>query len=107
MKSSSRKTGIFSDIRRFRFGFREKFGLTVGGSTREFFLVGADHFLFQMAAEVGIDRMDDVTVGTVGVLAAGHNDEVLVTYADYFDVMECELVVEGDGYDGLHRAFFK
>ena len=94
-------------VRRFGFGFFEEFGFAFGCGAGEFFFVGADDFFFEFAAEIGVDRVNDVAVGAVGIFAAGHDDEVFVTDADDFDVVESELIVERDGYDRLHRTFVK
>ena len=48
--------------------------------------------------------MNDVAVGVIGVLAAGHDDEVLVTGVDDLNVVNGQLTVKGDRYDGLHGA---
>jgi hypothetical protein len=51
--------------------------------------------------------MYDVTVGVVGILAAGHNDKVLVSCVNDLDVVYGKLSVKGDGDDCLHGAFLE
>ena len=41
-------------------------------------VVRINYGAFQITAEIRIDRMDNVAVGAVGILAAGHYDEITV-----------------------------
>ena len=51
--------------------------------------------------------MYDIAVGVVGILAAGHYDEILVTRVDDLDVVHSELTVKRHRNDGLHGALVK
>ena len=58
--------------------------------------VGGHDGILQLLTEVGVDGVDNITVGIIGVLSARHNDEILVPGVDYLDVMKCQLMVKGD-----------
>ena len=51
--------------------------------------------------------MYDIAVGIIGILAARHNDEILVAGVDDLNVMNGELIVERDRDDSLHGAVLK
>ena len=70
-------------------------------------MIGVDNRLLKRGSEVGVDRMNDVSVCSVGVLPRGHNDEISVSCINDLDVVHSETVVEGDGNDRLHGSLFK
>ena len=70
-------------------------------------VVRIDNCLFKSCSEVGVDGMNDVTVGAVGILSGGHYDEISVACVDYLNVVNGETVVERYGYNRLHRSFIE
>ena len=69
--------------------------------------VSFEHSTFQHGAELCVDRVYDVPIGIVRVLAAWHHDEKSFTCVNDFDVMYGKLTVEGDRCDGFHGAVVK
>ena len=72
-----------------------------------FRMICFDDGRFQGCAEFDIDGVHDVTVSTVGILAAGHNDEELFSCINDLDVVDCQCVIERHGNDSLHGALVK
>ena len=70
-------------------------------------VVRIDHRLLKGGSEISVDGVHDIAVGSVGVFSRGHYDEVSLSCVDDLNVVYCETVVEGYGYDRLHRAFVK
>ena len=54
------------------------------------------HGALQLASELSIDGVNDVTVCLIGILAARHNDEISVARIDDLDIVKCEFVVKRD-----------
>ena len=62
----------------------------------EFLIVSAYDSLLKDTSELRVNRVNDVAVRAIGILAARHNDEEFVSGIDNLDVMHCEsLTVKG------------
>ena len=70
-------------------------------------MVGVDDGIFQLGAEVRVDRVHDIPVGAVRVLTGGHNDEKAFPRVDDLDIVNSQAVVKGDGDDGFHRSLIE
>lgn len=70
-------------------------------------MIRIDNSLLKLRSELRIDGVYDVTVGSVGVLSRGHNNEISLSCVNDLYVVEREAVVESYGNDGLHRALVK
>ena len=51
--------------------------------------------------------MYDVTVGVIGIFAAGHYNKIFFLSVDYLYIVNDKLMVEGYGSDRLHGTFGK
>ena len=72
-----------------------------------FCVIGFDDSSFQCRTELNVDRMDNITVRTVGVFSARHNDNELVSCINDLDIVNCQCMVKGDGDNGFHRSLVK
>ena len=69
-----------------------------------FLVISGDDCLLQRSTELSVDGMGNISVGFVGIFATGHYDKVFVARIDDFDVMDSQLMVEGDRNYGFHGA---
>ena len=60
------------------------------------FLVGAQHSFFQLFAQAGADRMDNVAIFSVRHTARGHRQEQAVLPVDDLDIVHGKYVVKRD-----------
>ena len=68
-------------------------------------VVGIDNRFLKRRSEIRVYGVNYVAVGSVGILARGHNDKVSLSCVNYLNVVYCEAVVKGYGNDSLHRSF--
>ena len=79
----------------------------LGGGIGKRLIVRFDHCLFQHTPELGIDGVDDIPEGLIGVFPAGHDDKELIACIDDLDIVDSELSVKRHRHDGLHGTILK
>ena len=82
-------------------------GGSLGGGIGKRLIVRFDHCLFQHTPELGIDGVDDIPEGLIGVFPAGHDDKELIACIDDLDIVDSELSVKRHRHDGLHGTILK
>ena len=81
--------------------------IILGGGIGKRLIVRFDHCLFQHTPELGIDGVDDIPEGLIGVFPAGHDDKELIACIDDLDIVDSELSVKRHRHDGLHGTILK
>ena len=100
-------SGFGERLRAFRISgsVAERTGAVVIGFALR--VISGNDSLFQHGAEFHIDGVNDITICSVRVLAAGHHDKELVSGVDDFDIVNGKGVIEGHGNDRFHRTVIK
>ena len=81
--------------------------LVVVGAGNELYVICVDNCLLELLSEFDVDRMNDITVGAVGIFSGGHNDEKSLSCINNLNVVYCKAVVKGYRDDGFHGALVK
>ncbi len=99
IRPSCRKALLFSSILLWCRDIRYLLGQLVNG----FLILGKD-LCGDLVTELGVDRMNDILILSLGGTAAGHSDEESVITFNDLNVVNNKLMIESNGNNGLHFA---